>query len=223
VVVERGVELVEQDRLFRHRIAGFGRVLAVVEADADDLFRVGDARAEARLVERDEETLGRGARVHPVEQALEPIGVAFALEQRVDRGRGVLAQVSFCQGNVEDAALRSHPETVAAWAAQRRENQALRELLRSAGRRRGALGKSGRRQGACARRRCSDESGGFQERPAILAHAFLLVGAGTALRAQSIPTAAIVDPSIDAPALGRREDAAKAPQASRPRQDWPLN
>jgi hypothetical protein len=144
-MIERGVELVEQDRLFRHRIAGFRRVLAVVEADADDLFRTGDARSEARLVERDEVAVRRGIRVHPVEQALEPVGVAFALEQRVDRGRGVLAQVSFRQRDIENAALRSHPEAVAARAAQRREDQALRQLLRSAGGRCRALGKSRRR------------------------------------------------------------------------------
>jgi hypothetical protein len=53
-MIERGVELVEQDRHFRHRIAGLGGVPAIVQTDADDLLRMGHAGAERRLVHGNE-------------------------------------------------------------------------------------------------------------------------------------------------------------------------
>ena len=44
--------LAEHDRLLRHRHAGFGRVIGVVQADADELADLPDARADARLARR---------------------------------------------------------------------------------------------------------------------------------------------------------------------------
>jgi len=50
VTVERGVVLVEEDRGLGHRIARLGRVLAVVEPDANDLLGIRYAGAVLDLV-----------------------------------------------------------------------------------------------------------------------------------------------------------------------------
>jgi len=68
---------------------------------------------------------GRGL----VDQALEAVDVAFAPEHRIDRGRGVFAELLLGRRDVEDAALGAHAETVAARAPQRRERKPARHLL----------------------------------------------------------------------------------------------
>src|SRR5262245_17689903 len=180
VVVERGVVLVEQDRLLGHRVAGLGRVLAVVEADAHDLFRVGDAGAELRPIGRDEEALGGRTRARLVEQALEAAGVALAAEQRLDRGRRVLAELLVGGRHVEDAAFAAHAEAVAAGAPQRRQREVARQLLGAGRRSRRPVRQSRGGERARAGRGGTGERRGFQKRPAILRHAFLL--ASVALR-----------------------------------------
>ena len=59
--------LVEDDRLFRDRHAGFRRVVGIVEADGDEIAHVADARAESRFA---------GDRLHPLEVCLLDFGQA---------------------------------------------------------------------------------------------------------------------------------------------------
>src|SRR4051812_32479413 len=120
MAVERRVVFVEQDRLLGDGIAGLGRMLAVVEPDADDLFRVRDARAESGLVGGDEVALGGRACTRFVGEALEAADVALSLEHRVDAGRGALAEILFGGNDVEGyrarcAARARNRRPAAAW------------------------------------------------------------------------------------------------------------
>ena len=105
--VERRVVLVEQDRLLRHGVAGLGRVLAIVEADADDLLRVGDARAELGLV------LGNEMRRRRLgDEAPEASDVALPGEHGRDRRRRAFLEGLLGGRHVEDAALGLEAEAV---------------------------------------------------------------------------------------------------------------
>jgi hypothetical protein len=172
-IIERAVELVEQDRHFRHRIAGLGGVPAIVEADADDLLRIGNGRSELRLVLGDEVTAfaGAGFGGEPFERA----NVALALEHRGDRGGSAFLEILFGRGNVEDAALGAQAEAVTVAPAQRRECHAFGHVLRFAASRRhlGGGGLDCRTCGHGGNTGKTGNTGGLQECPAIMLHGHL--------------------------------------------------
>src|SRR5215204_4452499 len=179
MMVQHRVELVEEDRHRRHRVAGLGRVLAVVQADADDLLGIGHAGAELGRVLRHEEALTTR---HPrlVDEPGECRHVALALEHGVDGRRRAFAQLRFGLDDVEDAALGADAEAVFAALAERREGHALRQLLR-AGARSAGPGRGRRRKAAKARcRRSAGKRRGLEEGPAIVLHGFLPSGPDTA-------------------------------------------
>ena len=154
--VERGVVLVEQDRLLRHGVAGLGRVLAIVEADADDLLRVGDARPELGLVLGDE----MRPRAALAARRLKPAEVA--LRRRARRVIVVGApSLKACSAAATSRMPRSvlQPEAVAGAAPQRAEGHGLgrRRARRRRARLRGRRRRSPswpRHPSAAPRRRC---------------------------------------------------------------------
>ena len=131
MTIQGGVVLVEQDRLLGHRIAGLGRVPAVVEPDADDLFWIGHAGSERRLVKRNKIPICGCTCPRFLGEAAQRVGVSLAMQQRVDRGRRALAKVLLGGDDVENAAVGAQPQPVAVRTAQRGEHQAFRQLFHS--------------------------------------------------------------------------------------------
>jgi hypothetical protein len=107
VVVERVVELVEEDRLGGDRRAGLGRVPPVVESHHDDLLGARDERRMlhgALLQKEPARTIGGRShqrREHPALAVLEQIVGVQRRRQLVDR-RG--------RGHVEDALRELHAQ-----------------------------------------------------------------------------------------------------------------
>ena len=64
---DAALRLVEDDRLFRHRHAGFGGVVRIVQADGDEVTDIADAGAEPRLA---------GDRLHALQIGLLDLGEA---------------------------------------------------------------------------------------------------------------------------------------------------
>src|SRR5207253_5976189 len=56
---DAGRHLVEDDRLFRNRRAGLGRVVGIVEADGDEVADPADAGAEPRIAANERQLVDR--------------------------------------------------------------------------------------------------------------------------------------------------------------------
>jgi hypothetical protein len=132
MVVERIVELAEEDRRGGRRHFHLGDVLLVVVPEHDDLLGIRDAGAEGRLLLGDEGRLGASVGGRCLDEGLERLAVA-ALDEVVHRGGSVLAQRLHCLLHVEDALLGAHAEREAVAAAQGAEREVLRHLTAVAG------------------------------------------------------------------------------------------
>jgi hypothetical protein len=111
--IQRVVVLVEQDRQRRHGLAGLGGMLAIVQADADDLLRVRHARAKLRFAFRDEKAVGRSAGASLRLEPAQPADIAAPEEHIGDGGRRILVEFLFGRHDVENAAIGPEAEAVA--------------------------------------------------------------------------------------------------------------
>ena len=112
---------------------------AIVQTNAYDLFRVGDAWSERGLLLSYEVTLGGAARLRPVGEKAKLLPVSRSVQHGRDRGWCTGREILFRRNHVENAALGPYTQTVTVRATKHREGHPFGQL---AGLRRSCLSRA---------------------------------------------------------------------------------
>src|SRR5262245_3635027 len=128
MTVQRVVVLVEEDRQLGDRLTDLARVPRVVEADAQDLLRVGDAWPEVDVGLLQEQPFRVRSRHRPADQVGQPL--VAARDQGVHRGRRIALQRLYRSLHVQNAALGLDAQAVGLAVSQGEQRQVPRHRRR---------------------------------------------------------------------------------------------